>query len=455
MSKKSKQDLGTPRTIEQLCRKYNFAGMLKAIQQSTKELFKTKGEMTNFVNQTVGSLENIQNQIDGKVDTYYYSGVPSLFNEPAVLWDEKEYEQHVGDLYYDKDTGSAYRFVYKDGQFFWDKTESGIAEALAVANAAKDTADSKRRIFVREPVPPYDEGDLWLNNKEIYVCYTAKASGEFKEEDFGTATDYVDNDALDKMKKDMKDTFVQLDRVNINEAWVKDLLVHGKFLAEDMNSVTGSFSGYLAGVKIIGDLIEANTLKADTFILKGEDGLYRRLNIDALGEVTVDKDKKYSEGIDGSVLVKESVTATQINVKDLFAQEITATGSVTGLKFISRGRDDYGYAAEMVLDAGELHLVAGDGLLDDGTYAYAFNADISAHDIELSYKAPDVLNRLWLNGNLIEHIVGDDSGNRTTVFKSSPDGVEVTSIDISEGITGTKERPLYNGKPLALYSDLN
>lgn len=451
----SKQDRGIPRTIEQLCRKYNFAGMLKAIQHSANELFKTKGEITNFVNQTVGSLENIQNQIDGKVDTYYYSGVPSLFNEPAVLWDEEEYEQHVGDLYYDKDTGSAYRFVHKDGQYLWDKTESGIAEALAVANAAKDTADSKRRIFVRKPVPPYDEGDLWLNNKEIYVCNTAKASGEFEKDDFGTATDYVDNDALDKMKKNMEDTFVQLDRVNINEAWVKDLLVHGKFLAEDMNSVTGSFSGYLAGVKIIGDLIEVNTLKADTFILKGEDGLYRRLNIDALGEVTVDKDKKYSEGIDGSVLVKESVTATQINVKDLFAQDITATGSVTGLKFISRGRDDYGYAAEMVLDAGELHLVAGDGLLDDGTYAYTFNADISAHDIELTYKAPDVLNRLWMNGNTIEHIVGDDSGNRETVFKSSPDGVEVTSIDISEGITGTQERPLYNGKPLALYSDLN
>jgi len=97
-------------------------------------------------------------------------------------------------------------------------------------------------------------------------------------------------------------------------------------LTDDIKAATGTFTKFLTGVRILGDLIEANTLKAETLILKGLDGIYRRLNIDSLGEVTVDSDEKYNEGLDGSVLIKESVTAREINVHDLFAQNITSTG---------------------------------------------------------------------------------------------------------------------------------
>lgn len=107
----------------------------------------------------------------------------------------------------------------------------------------------------------------------------------------------------------------------------ENLLVTGGFLAKELNAETGSYSKYLAGVKIYGDLIETNTLRADAFILKGEDGIYRRLNIDSLGQAVVDSDPKYNEKLDGSVLVAESVTADKINVTDLFSQNITARGN--------------------------------------------------------------------------------------------------------------------------------
>lgn len=134
--------------------------------------------------------------------------------------------------------------------------------------------------------------------------------------------------------ENLNTNYARLDQANINQAWVMDLMVTGNFLADDFNAATGSFSKYLTGVKILGDLIEANTLKANTLILQGEDGIYRRLNIDALGQAVVDSDPKYNQGIDGSVLVKESITADKINVTDLFAQNITATGSIRGLSII-------------------------------------------------------------------------------------------------------------------------
>lgn len=120
--------------------------------------------------------------------------------------------------------------------------------------------------------------------------------------------------------------YAKIDKTNIDTAWIEDLLVKGNFLANSVNSATGSFSKWLTGVRILGDLIEAETLRANTLIIRGTDGLYRRLNIDSLGQMTVDADEKYSQALDGSVLVKESVTAAEINVFDLFAQNILSTG---------------------------------------------------------------------------------------------------------------------------------
>lgn len=132
----------------------------------------------------------------------------------------------------------------------------------------------------------------------------------------------------------------QVERLNADLFMAKDAIVKrlkaDEILTDNIHAATGTFTKYLTGVRIIGDLIEAGTLKANTLILQGVDGIYRRLNIDSLGEAVVESDPKYNEKLDGSVLVAESVTADKIaanaitaekiNVDDLFAEDITATG---------------------------------------------------------------------------------------------------------------------------------
>lgn len=121
----------------------------------------------------------------------------------------------------------------------------------------------------------------------------------------------------------------QLERLSADLFTAKDAILKrmlaDSIITDDITAVTGSFTKYLTGVNIIGDLIKANTLKADALILQGTDGIYRRLNIDALGQTTVDSDPIYNEKLDGSVLVAKSVTADQINVTDLFARYLEAT----------------------------------------------------------------------------------------------------------------------------------
>lgn len=199
----NKQDRGGVRTAQDLERKYNFSGMKRAIKQSEEGINKANNILESFVNSTLKSDTNIQSQTDGEITTWFSHGEPTLASEPAVYWTtDEQKEAHVGDLYYDRDTGNAYEFVLSDDGYKWGIiTDTETIEALAMANAFYDTEDNKRRVFVAEPYPPYDNGDLWFNGEEIYICQVSKSAvntetGEaevYVEGDFIIATKYTDN----------------------------------------------------------------------------------------------------------------------------------------------------------------------------------------------------------------------------------------------------------------------
>lgn len=201
------RDISRATTIEQLKRQYNLDNkqMKQAIEQSKTNLIKVENELNGYIDSTTKELEKIQDQVDGNITTWFFSGVPTLENNPAVEWaEEKEKNNHLGDLYYDKDTGYAYRFTLEDTTYSWMKlTDSDISEALALANTAKDTADSKRRVFVEQPTPPYDSGDFWLKDKELYICQVSKETGSFEENDFIIATKYTDDTYAKKVEKNL------------------------------------------------------------------------------------------------------------------------------------------------------------------------------------------------------------------------------------------------------------
>lgn len=204
----SKQDKQLVRTAADLERKYNLAGMQKAIKNSEEGINKTNKVLEDFTNATLKSFENIESQLDGNVATHFYSGVPSLLNVPASEWTtDEDKKNHLSDLYYDKDSGKVYEFCFQDNTYCWIETDSNaVIEAMALANSAKDTADGKRRIFTVQPVPPYDNGDLWFNEKEIFICQFSKVQGEVYEDgDFVTATKYTDDSTAIKIAGDLEE----------------------------------------------------------------------------------------------------------------------------------------------------------------------------------------------------------------------------------------------------------
>lgn len=208
-----KQDMNGVRTAQDLERKYNLSQNIPQIGELQKNyelqkngLNKVENELTNFAKATTKNLEDIQNQVDGNITTWFSSGIPSLNNYPTNEWttnDEKN--NHLGDLYYNKETGYAYRFTVENDTYKWiDIKDTDVTKALALANSAKDTADKKRQVFVVEPIPPYDCGDLWIKNEELYRCQTTKGSGEtFEDNDWIIATKYTDDTVANQVGQNL------------------------------------------------------------------------------------------------------------------------------------------------------------------------------------------------------------------------------------------------------------
>lgn len=159
------------------------------------------------------TITDLQNQIDGAIETWFYDGVPTLKTEPASGWDTDMMKNHLGDLYYDNKTGKAYRFAKDGSTYKWIIiTDTELTKAIEDSSQALKDAKSKRRIFGSQPVPPYDVNDMWVNatypsdgstyKNEILKCSTAKAEGEeFNISDWKLASKYTDDTKAEEAKK--------------------------------------------------------------------------------------------------------------------------------------------------------------------------------------------------------------------------------------------------------------
>ncbi len=191
---------------------------------STKQL-SVKGKISakstvdgKELSQYFNKIAELQNQVDGAIETWFYDGVPTLKNAPAISWktdDDKKI--HLGDLYYDNKTGKAYRFAQDSNTYKWTIiTDTDIAKALSDARMAQETANGKMKVFSVQPTTPYQVGDIWVNatypsdgstyKNEVLRCQTNKAAGsQFAIGDWIKASKYTDDTVANAAKKAAED----------------------------------------------------------------------------------------------------------------------------------------------------------------------------------------------------------------------------------------------------------
>lgn len=191
-----------------VCLKDRETGEYVASDWQKKDNYTDDSTVTDFIENIYDpKIEDIQNQIDGKIDTYYYDYEPANSNHPASEWTTAyERQKHVGDLFFWKNKGFTYRYMKVDTSYQWVRVkDADIVSAMETASKAQDTADGKRRNFITTPVPPYDVGDLWTQGDtgDLMRCQTARASGNYVSSDWTKATKYTDDSAVEKLNKSL------------------------------------------------------------------------------------------------------------------------------------------------------------------------------------------------------------------------------------------------------------
>lgn len=128
---------------------------LKSIESTDAELVRVKEQATadvNRIDKSLGKLTNDVSTLEGLVGDEYNiwfeneeqkGNEPALDNYPASDWTtDDDYFNHDKDLYYSIFLGRAWRFMYNEGEPYWEEiTDADTITALTKAKEALDKAN--------------------------------------------------------------------------------------------------------------------------------------------------------------------------------------------------------------------------------------------------------------------------------------------------------------------------
>lgn len=230
-------------------------------------------------------ISDLQNQIDGAIETWFYEGVPTLGNVPAAEWKtDSDKNIHLGDLYYDTSTGKAYRFAMVDNNIYkWLAiTDTDIAKALETASKAQETANGKMKVFCQQPTPPYYEGDLWVNatypqdgsvyKNDILRCTTGRTFGAFNINDWTLSSKYTDDTEAHKAQDAVAKTQESLQNLSNTvsnnksafDKYTQDGYVDGAEIVAMQQDIKRLVDDYTAAEKAYNEVVGSEVLKTDT-----------------------------------------------------------------------------------------------------------------------------------------------------------------------------------------------
>ncbi len=165
-----------------------------------------------------------------------------------------------------------------------------------------------------------------LKATNVSVRQLTSDFGDFKKlstESFNANNAAIKSLQADKLNtKDAEVTYANIDFANIGDAAIEKFYAKSGII-KDLVIGNETVTGELVGITITGDLIKANTIVADKFVLKGQNGLFYRLNTDG---VSVEADQTDENSLNGKVILAKSVTADKVMVTDLVAFGATIAG---------------------------------------------------------------------------------------------------------------------------------
>lgn len=269
------------------------------------------------------------------------------------------------------------------------------ANSADITNLKAENASITGRVTANEA----NIGTLQANTANITSKLTA-AEADIGELEADNATihgtldahkGYIDDLEATKLSAESADIkYANIDFSNIGKAAMEYFYANSGLIK---NVVVGdqTITGNLVGVTISGDLIEGNTIVAEKLVIKGDDGLYYKLNTDG---ITTEAEQTDYNSLNGSVIRAKSITATQISVSDLVAFGATIGGyKITDSSLYSGVKETVGNTTRGVYLDNDGQFAVGDASNylkffqdTDGTY----KLEVSASSVKFSSSGKSV-----------------------------------------------------------------
>ena len=275
-------------------------------------------------------------------------------------------------------------------------------------------------------------------------------TGEFADFKVATVDRLNANDAsiesLQTNKLDAKDAdikYANIDFSNINEAAVQKLFSDSGII-KDLIVSEGKITGELVGVTIKGDLIEGGTVVADKLVVKGENGLYYKLNTDG---VTTEAEQTEYNSLNGQVIAAKSITATKIAVNDLVAFGATIGGFKISTNSIYSGvKESVNNTTRGIYMDNQGQMAVGDSQNFIKYYKDengAYKLDISAKSIKFGASGTSVEDAIKNTENYTDNAVSDAKTEITREYSSlineTASQISLTVNELSRTVNSNSE----------------
>lgn len=188
-------------------------------------------------------IGEINQKLDGVVESYFDDYTPSRTNLPASEWIANGTEaDHIGDTFTNTategdDAGKSWRWLeQEDGTYDWQQiADSDAARALVLAGQAQVAADGKNTTFLVKPNKAYKKGDMWIigsnyiptGYKQGDILTANKDNESYVSSDWSKLVRYIGDDALSATREELEEAIENAEKA------AKDYTDKGKAALQD------------------------------------------------------------------------------------------------------------------------------------------------------------------------------------------------------------------------------
>ena len=189
----NKQDYSAVRNWQEVERR--LQAVQKNYETNTNRIYQTDVTLKNTIKSLVLNLKDVWED-QGEVSLWFFSGTPTtesvIDEDDTTKWSQEPYiswttpEDHIGDIYYDIDTGNVYQYTAEG----WNRnSDVNLVQAMALTYSDLPEGVTERRVHIDIPTN-YESGDWWIKQDgSLWICKNGTLAGN-PNEDFGAVQSY-------------------------------------------------------------------------------------------------------------------------------------------------------------------------------------------------------------------------------------------------------------------------